>query len=106
MTWSVFVHVEFLVVMIHAPGIKEDQYDEDVDGTLLSEPEAQPKPAYTYAVQLLDEQDPESVGADEPDDQAAEHEPQIRLPVGFSIFRRHRAPPAVASVVRRQSARA
>jgi hypothetical protein len=55
----VFFYTEFAIQPPHAMGIEKDQYDEYENGTLLSEPETELESAEPYAVQRLDEDDPE-----------------------------------------------
>jgi hypothetical protein len=50
------VHVVFSVHLVHAPGIKEDQGDEYVDRPLLGKPESQLETAYSYRIQLIDQE--------------------------------------------------
>jgi len=80
------------IEMIHAPGVEEDQRDKDVDRSLLREPEAELEAADANGIELLDQQDAESVRANEPDDHAAQYEPQVSLPVGLAVFRCHPLP--------------
>ena len=80
------------IEMVHAPGVEEDQGNEDVDRSLLCEPEAELEAAEANGIELLDQQDAESVRANEPDDHAAQYEPQVGLPVGRAVFRCHPLP--------------
>ena len=41
-------------------------------------------------IKSIDQQYPEQVRASEPDDQAAQHKPQIGAPIGSAVFRCHR----------------
>jgi hypothetical protein len=84
--------IELAIDVVHAPGIKENQGNEDVDRALLRKPETELEAADADAIQLFDEENAETVGAGEPDDEANENEPQIRSPVRKSIFRMHPAP--------------
>jgi hypothetical protein len=86
------VHIEFAIDAIHAPGIEEDKRDKYVDRSLLREPESELKSTKADAVQLLDEQDAETIGADEPDEKADRDETQVGAPVSQSVFRMHVAP--------------
>ena len=80
------MHVEFLIEPIHAPGVKENKNDEDVDRPLLGEPETQLETADANLVELLDQQYTESIRTDEPDREASGDEPEISPPIGQAIF--------------------
>ena len=84
--------IELAIDVVHAPGVKEDQRNEDVDLALLGEPETELEATNADAIQLFDEENAETVGAGKPDDEANEDEPQIRSPIRKSIFRVHSAP--------------
>jgi hypothetical protein len=84
--------IELAIDVVHAPGIKEDQGNENVDRALLGKPETELKAADADTIQLFDEENAETVGAGEPDDEANEDESQIRSPVRKSVFRMHPAP--------------
>jgi hypothetical protein len=71
----VFMNIELLVDAIHAPGVEEYQRDENVDRTLLGKPETQLKAADADMIKLLDQQNAEAVGTDEPDEKAGCNEP-------------------------------
>ena len=94
----VFMHVEATVQPVHAPGVEKDQHDEDVDRALLGKPETEFEAAETNAVELFDEQDAETVGADEPDQETQAHEPQVGPPVRKTIGTLHRTPGCRRSV--------
>jgi hypothetical protein len=84
--------VELSIDVIHAPGVKEDQRNEDVDRALLGEPETELEATNADTIQLFDKKYAEAIRAGKPDDEANEDEPQIRSPVRKSIFRMHPAP--------------
>ena len=71
----VFMNIKLLVDSVHAPGVEEDQRNENVNRTLLGEPETQFEAADANLVQLLDQQYAEAVGTDEPDKKAGCNEP-------------------------------
>ena len=83
------MNVELPVDAIHAPGIEENQGDEYVDRSLLREPEPELESAEANLVQLLDEQDAEAIGTDEPDSQADRDQSQVGPPIGRTILRIH-----------------
>ena len=51
----VFMHIKTPVDLMHAPRIKEDQCDENIDRPLLREPEAELEATDADLVHLLDE---------------------------------------------------
>ena len=97
MRGSVFVHIEFAIDAIHAPGVEKDQRDEDVDRALLRKPEPQLKTANADLVHLFNEQDTEAIRADKPDDEANRDEAQVGTPVSHAEFRMHIAPKSRSS---------
>ena len=64
------MHVELPVDSIHSPGIEENQRHENVDRALLCEPKTELETAYSNLIQLIDKQNAESEGTDEPYEQA------------------------------------
>jgi hypothetical protein len=80
------MHVMFAVNAIHAPSIEKNQQHEDVYRSLLCEPETELKTANTNRIELLNEQDAESVRAHEPDNEAQGDEPQVGAPVQTRNF--------------------
>jgi DNA-binding transcriptional LysR family regulator len=87
--------IELSIDVVHAPGIKEDQRNEDVDGALLGEPETELEATDADAIQLFDKEYAEAVRAGKPDDEADENEPQIRSPVRKSVLEMHHNPQIV-----------
>jgi hypothetical protein len=77
----VFMNIELTIQMIHAPGIKENQHQEDINRTLLGEPETELETRDLDMIQLIDQQDAETVGHYKPDTQTGQKQAQIRLPV-------------------------
>ena len=57
---SVFMDVMFAINAIHTPGVKENQQYEDIDRSLLREPEAELESAEANGVELLDKKDAEA----------------------------------------------
>ena len=105
-TALVFMDVVLAVDFVHAPGVEENEAYEDVNGSLLGEPEAELKATDAHFIELIDQQDAESVGADEPDDQAANNKAQIGPPVRGAILRSHRQDFSLLLIVGTQSIRA
>jgi hypothetical protein len=52
--------IELAIDMVHAPGIEKNQRNEDIDGTLLCEPETELKATNADAIQLLDKEHTEA----------------------------------------------
>ncbi len=74
-----------MVQLVCTPGVEKSQGHEGVNGTLLGKPEAKLIATKADGVQLFSEKDAEHERGKEPDDQATEHQAQIRFPVR-SVF--------------------
>ena len=71
----VFMNIKFLIYAIHTPGVEEDQHYENVDRTLLCEPEAQFETTDSNLIKLVDQQYAEAIGANKPDEKTGCNEP-------------------------------
>lgn len=91
------VNVELPVQFVHSPSIKEDQYNEYVNRSLLGKPEPQSETADANRVELVNQQNAESVRTNKPDDHAAKKQLQIGFPIHSSVFGRHRSPSALVN---------
>jgi len=86
------MHVELAVYAIHPPRIKENQRDENIDRTLLREPETELEATDTDRVHLLDKQHTKAVRAYKPDDQTYADEAEIGPPICETIGSVHPYP--------------
>jgi hypothetical protein len=75
------VDVEFFVELVHQHDVNENLHDENVDRTLLGEPEAQFEAAEPNRVQGFDKENAESVRDDEPYNQQTDEVAQVDFPV-------------------------
>ena len=75
------MHIVFPVQLIHAPGVKEDDANKDVNRPLLGKPETQFEATNVNAIQLIHQQNSESVGTHEPDNHAGRNQPEIGAPI-------------------------
>jgi hypothetical protein len=91
--------IELAIDMVHAPGVEEDQRNEDVDGALLCEPETELEAANADAIQLFDKEYTEAVGAGKPDDEADSDEAQIGAPVRKSVLEMHHNPQIMSGLL-------
>jgi hypothetical protein len=71
---SLIVNVEFFVNSLHDQTINEDKGHKDIDGTLLSKPEAKRKAGNFYGIQLIDKYDAEPIGDHCPDGKQDNHQ--------------------------------
>jgi hypothetical protein len=60
------MNIKFLIDAVHPPGVEKNQGDKDINRSLLREPEAELKSANSNVIQLVDQQDTESIRTDEP----------------------------------------
>jgi hypothetical protein len=51
------MYIILLINLVHLPGIDEDQHNEDVDGSLLGEPESQSEPEKPELIEKIYQQD-------------------------------------------------
>jgi hypothetical protein len=75
------MHIELAVDNVHAPGVKENQNHEYVNGTLLREPEAELESAYPEVVQRFNQQNARHKRTQKPYEEASANKAQIRSPV-------------------------
>ena len=95
---ALLVHVELFVETVHLPGIDEDEHDEDVDASLVGDPETEGQAEKGEGIQKFDEEDAATVGHRGPDDKEAKDQAFICAPIGlaplfeFGIHARLRSP--------------
>lgn len=80
------MHIEFLIEAIHQAHINKNKCHEDVNGALLGKPETQFKASESDTIQPIDEQNPESIGDEEPYGQQNSQIAYILLPIVTQIF--------------------
>jgi hypothetical protein len=83
------MHIVITIDAIHAPGIEEDQDNENVDGALLGKPEAQLETGKSDRIQLLDKENACAERNGEPDRETDTDETQIGPPVGETLVLVH-----------------
>ena len=83
---SVVVVAVFFIESVHEPDVHEDEDQEDINGPLLCEPEAERKSAKGKIVQKILEQNSGTVGGQKPDTQQHKKIFYIFLPIGRSLF--------------------
>src|SRR5690606_22337031 len=80
-----FIHPELPVLSVREPGVDEDQDHEDVDGALVSHPEAERNTAERNLVQPANEDDTHQRTGDEPDGEQSEETAKGAAPVGVLV---------------------
>jgi hypothetical protein len=80
-----FLHAELTIDFAHLLGVPEDQSDKDVNGALLSKPEAQGVSTQVDGVQHWGKQDARAVRTECPDDQHFGQKTKRCRPVGLCV---------------------